>query len=204
MDVQLQELIDKIKTEGVEEAQRKSEQLIEDAQREAERIVAEANARADKTRSEAEAQAERSLQSGRDALTQAARDLLIGLKQDIHRIFSTVIEHDVSGALSGDLLEQAILKSLDTLGDESGGDISIALSTSDAEALTEGFKKRLAETLQGGVEVSPSPRINAGFQVSVESGTAHYDFTPEEIASVLASFLNPKLAEILRASSSAE
>jgi V/A-type H+-transporting ATPase subunit E len=48
MEIQLQELIDQIKKEGVESAEKQAQEIIESAKAEAEKITANAQAQADK------------------------------------------------------------------------------------------------------------------------------------------------------------
>ena len=53
MEIQLQELIDQIKKDGVEAAEAQSATILETAKAEAEKIIADANAQADKIMSDA-------------------------------------------------------------------------------------------------------------------------------------------------------
>jgi V/A-type H+/Na+-transporting ATPase subunit E len=198
MDVQLQELIDKIKAEGVEEARVQAERLIDDAKQQADAILAEATEKAEKLISNAESEAEKALRTGKEAIGQAARDLLLGVSRQIEKLFTQVIEIETGTALSVDVLERAILNVFDAIGDDTLEGASLTLSEADANALTDGLRAKLAEKVKSGVIITPSSKISAGFQVSVDEGAAYYSFTPKEVADVLASFLNPRLAAILK------
>ena len=197
MDVQLQELIDKIKTEGVEQARSQAERLVDEAKQNADAIVAKANDKAENILAEAKTEAEKTIRTGNEALRQAARDLLLGVSRQIENLFKQVIESETGGALKGDVLERAILNVFETIGDDVPDGKALTLSESDAQALTVGIKTKLAEKIKSGVVITPSSKISAGFKVSVDGGAAYYSFTPKEVAGVLASFLNPKLAAIL-------
>ena len=79
MDVQLQELIDRIKAEGLEAAQEQARQLQAEAQAKSDEIVAAAHKTAAQIVAEGREQATRFEHNAREALTQAGRDLLNGL-----------------------------------------------------------------------------------------------------------------------------
>jgi len=204
MDVQLQELIDKIKAEGVQQAQAKSEQIIEEAQSSAGSIVADAKKEAAKIVEAAKEEAERAVQAGKDALAQAGRDLLLGLRRQLEKLFAQVVEADVAEGLGADVLERAIYSVFDTMSASQTENAELMLSETDAKLLADRLKAKLGEKVRSGVTVTPSPRISAGFRVSVENGTAYYNFSPKEIAAVLAAFRNPRLAEALDSAISEE
>lgn len=204
MDVQLQELIDKIKAEGVQQAQAKSEQIIEEAQSSAGSIVAEAKKEAASIVEAAKAEADRAAQAGRDALAQAGRDLLLGLRRHLEKLFAQVVEAEVAEGLGGEVLERAILSVFDSMSAAEPEHTELNLSETDAARLSSRLMAKLGEKVRSGVTITPSPRISAGFRVSVENGTAYYNFSPREIAEVLAAFLNPRLAEALDSAVSEE
>ena len=195
MDVQLQELLDKIKTEGVEQAREKAEQMIAEAKLAADEIHLQAESQANTIIAGAKADAETTLRAGNEALAQAGRDLILGIKREIEALFRRVIEEATKDALKGAVLEDAIGKTFDKLIGEEG--VGLVMSQADADALGAELKSRLAAKIQGGVTITPSNRISSGFRVTIENGAAFYDFTPTEIAEVLGAFLNPSISKLL-------
>ena len=85
MEMQLQELIDQIKKDGVEAAESKAEAIVKAAKEEAEKIIAEAKAEAEKLMQNAKAENEKTVRSGEDALRQAGRNLLISFRESVAR-----------------------------------------------------------------------------------------------------------------------
>ena len=77
MEVQLQELIDRIKKEGVEAAETEAEAILKSAKEKAEQIISDAQAQADKILLNSKAENDRMLKSSEDAIRQAGRNLLI-------------------------------------------------------------------------------------------------------------------------------
>ena len=81
MEIQLQELIEQIKKDGVEAAEAQAEAILKSAKEEAERIISDAKALADKIMSDAKNENERTVKSGEDAIRQAGRNLLISFRE---------------------------------------------------------------------------------------------------------------------------
>ena len=71
MDVQLKELIEKIKAEGVRSAEEQAASIIAEAEKKAADIKVKAMGDAEKLRSQAEKDVLQSEQSGKEALAQA-------------------------------------------------------------------------------------------------------------------------------------
>jgi len=62
------------------------------------------------------------------------------------------------------------------------------------------FSEKLTGELWKGVELKSSRKLASGFHISNKQGSIYYDFSAEAVAGLLSSYLNPKLAEILKTS----
>ena len=71
MDIQLQELIDKIKKDGVTAAEKTAAEIVEKAQKEADSKIAAAEKKAEELIKNAKAEIERLEKASNDAVTQA-------------------------------------------------------------------------------------------------------------------------------------
>lgn len=81
MESQLQSLINKIKTDGVAEAEKEAQAVVTEAENKASRIAAEAKTKADEIVERAKQEAARTEEAGKKALEQAGRNLVLGLKK---------------------------------------------------------------------------------------------------------------------------
>ena len=81
MEVQLQELIEQIKKEGVAVAEAEAKAIVDTARADAEKIIADAKAEADRMIAVAKSENERMVKSGEDAIRQAGRNLLISFRE---------------------------------------------------------------------------------------------------------------------------
>ncbi|MDY3939948.1 MAG: hypothetical protein SOZ27_06720 [Spirochaetia bacterium] len=196
MELQLEELIRSIKEEGINAAELQKESMLTEAKSEAERIIGQAEKEAADKIAEAEMRARKFEESGKAALQQAGRDLILNLKKKIEQIFSRILISAVNENLDASVLRTLIPAVVSASG-EKPADIKIAVSEKDAAELTNFLKQSLAGELEKGLEISPSARINAGFRMEIKDGSAYYDFSDEKIAQMLSVYLNPKIAELL-------
>ena len=81
MEIQLQELIDQIKKDGIEAAETESKSIVDSAKAQAERIIADAQAQADKILLNAENESERMMRSSEEAIRQAGQICLFRLEK---------------------------------------------------------------------------------------------------------------------------
>ena len=88
MDIRVQELLDKIKRDGVESAQADAAKILSDAEVKRAAIVAAADKEARAIVDGAKTDAQRSAEAGRAALVQASRDLLLAFKGQIDEMLS--------------------------------------------------------------------------------------------------------------------
>ncbi|MFW5711365.1 MAG: V-type ATP synthase subunit E [Spirochaetota bacterium] len=197
MDVQLKELIDRIKSEGIENAEQQAQKIVQEAESKAKQIVADAETEADKIRQQAEEDAQRREQTGRESLKQAGRDLIISLEKRLQKLFDTVIYTESAAALKGDLLEN-LVKQLVERWDEDVSDIKLMVAEDELKRIDKGLRDSLSAQLAKGMQLQPLEGVEAGFQVAYKDGSAYYNFTAEGIAEIVSEFLNPKLGQILK------
>jgi V/A-type H+/Na+-transporting ATPase subunit E len=204
MDVQLKDLIEKIKSEGVKTAEEEAKKIIEAAKKEAEEIVSTARKEVIKLKSDAESEIDRSRQSGSDALKQAGRDLLINLRKKIIELFDAVIKTESEAVLGGLKLEDAILAIIKNWDQKKISTIEVLVESDGLSKIQDQLKSKLAAELQQGLEIKPFSGIDSGFKIAEKDGSAYYNFTGAGIAEVLSELLNPQLSKILEESAKEE
>lgn len=197
METQLQELIDKIKSEGVKSAEEKAEQITKEAEKRAEEIINNAQKKADSILADAKKGAEQFEQTGKENLTQAGRDLLLTLEKEITSLFDQVIHQQVEESLSQSSLNDIIVAIVKNWNEDNVGDIAILLSEDDYNKLEKQLTSKLAEEMKKGVELKPFKRVKSGFHIAEKDGSAYYDFSSKGVAENLSELLNPALKKIL-------
>lgn len=195
MSVQVQAIIDKIRAEGVKAAEDEAASILQKARAEAEDIVSRARKEADQLRQAAARDREREVDSGRQALAQAARDAVLSLKARIQAILDALIAADTAKALGPDAIAAALPKILEGL--SRSQDLSVILG-GDAASYTEAWMAALAKKLKGGVQILPPSGGQAGFRVEEKGGAAYYDFSVPAVAALISRHLGPTLADIVK------
>ncbi len=196
MDVQLNELIEKIKTDGISSAKDEAEKILSDAARRKEEIIKEAEKEALAMKNAAKEEAKRMEASGKAALEQAARDMILKVRQSIQQISDAILAKKSGEALSGDGLAKIVTAALEKW-DGKEGELSLLLSEADAQKLGKDLTSQLAAKFGEGVEIKPFSGIAAGFRIGTKEGGSYYDFSSREIAEMLSQLVNPQLAAIV-------
>lgn len=194
MEVKLESLIEKIKSEGVEGAQKESQEIVAQAKQEAADIVAKANKHAEDIVAKAEAKAQQFQENSELAIQQAARDGELLFKGKITDLFDSVFKRETKTALSPDFMKQMILKIVD---EWKGSDVEVTVNDADQAQLEQVLLSGLAEDVKKGISIKPSSNVSGGFQIGVKDENVYYDFTDDSVAAILKSSLNPRLQEIL-------
>jgi len=199
MDTQVKELIETIKADGVQAAEKQAEQIVAAAEEKAQLIVAEAKKQADSVRTQAERDRKRTEAAGMEALQQSGRDLILGVQAQLTAMFKLVVEEGTRSAMSGNALESAIEKVVTAWSQGNEENISVLLSPEDQKALEGSLRAKLGGKLSSGAEILPTQALKNGFRLSTKGGDVYYDFSAEAVADALAAFLSPRLGDALRA-----
>lgn len=203
MDVQLKELIEKIKSEGVKTAEDQAAEIIRKAEQKAETIVANAESQARTAREKASADAARFEATGKEALKQAGRDLIISTNKKLEKIFSRLLKNEVDDVLKGSFLESVIMTVVKNWKNDLN-DMSVLLPVSELKKLESGLKNKISKEIKGDLEIKPLSGIDSGFRISSKNGSAYFDFTGEGISGLLSELLNPGIASLLQEAAAGE
>jgi V/A-type H+-transporting ATPase subunit E len=203
MDIQLQELIEKIKREGVASAESAAKKITDDAEKRAAAIISDAEANADSIIKTAKAETERMEKASEDAITQAGRNLIISFRDGINRELSAIINAETEKAMDKDLLKKIIPETVKAwAANNDATDVSILLPAKDLKALESGLKTALKSKISKGVEIRGDASLSAGFRIGMKNGSAFYDFSADEVASLFSAYLNPRTTALMKKAAS--
>lgn len=199
MEVQLQELIEQIKNDGVAVAEAEANAIIDAAKNDAEKIIKDAQAQADKILSGAKAETERMTKSSEDAIRQAGRNLLISFRESVTRELKTIIGENVTAIYSSEKLAQLIMSVVENWANKPDAeDIAVILNTEDLKRVEETLLAALKEKMLNGVTLKANDNFDGGFRIAVNDGGAYYDYSAEAVVDMLSNYLNPKVTELLK------
>ena len=199
MEIQLQELIDQIKKDGVETANAQAESILEAAKAEAAKIIADAQAQADKLMQNAKAENDRMVKSGEDAIRQAGRNLLISFRESVTKELTAIVGKNVTDVYSSKTFTDLIVKAVEGwTGKPDAEDISVILNSSDLEALEKSLLAELGAKMAKGVTLKANDNFDGGFRVAVKDGGAYYDYSAEAVVDMLSNYLSPKVTALMK------
>lgn len=199
MEMQLQELIEKIKKDGVEAAEAEAQAILKSANEKAEKIIADAKEQAEKLMLNAKQQNERTVKSGEDAIRQAGRNLLISFRESVTKELGVILNNGVFEAYSPKNLSDLIIKVVENWSQNTDAtDVSVILNSDDLKEIENTLLSALKEKMLKGVTLKANDNFDGGFRIAVNQGQAYYDYSAEAVTEMLSAYLSPKVSALLK------
>ncbi|MBO4394513.1 MAG: V-type ATP synthase subunit E [Spirochaetales bacterium] len=176
MEIQIQDLVQSIKRDGIEEAKKEAETIISAAKAKAEEIIAASKAEAEKNIENAN----REIESSKALIKQAERDAVLSVKKELEQLLERILAEKVSKDLSEKSLAALITAAI---GNEDPSKYAVEIDETKAA-----LKSVLAKQIEKGLEIRPVKGMS-GMKLSCKDGSGFYDFSDEEIAALLRPFL---------------
>lgn len=210
----VQELIDKLKNQGVGEGQKQAEQIISEAHKKASHIIAQAQTEVDKQLSETRLKLEAERKASHEAIKTAFRDTELALRTKIREAFSAHLRRLVSLELEDkNFIKQLVLAiaSVKTPEIVQAHDTEIQLPAKLFESDKEGAplsaegKKKMQHLVLGithdmlreGIELNLSSDVKGGIRVKLVGKDIQIDLTDEALTNLLLKYLLPRYREIV-------
>ena len=199
MEIQLQDLIEQIKKDGVEAAETEAEAIIKAAKEKADKIVADANAKAEKILQDAKAENDRTVKSGEESLRQAGRNLLISFRESVAKQLEAIAGENVTAVYSSDSLAKLIITVVEGWANKPDAEnLEVILNSDDLKKLEQTLLAGLKEKMLGGVTLKANNNFDKGFRIATNNGAAYYDYSAEAVVEMLSNYLSPKVTELLK------
>ncbi|MBR3870941.1 MAG: V-type ATP synthase subunit E [Clostridia bacterium] len=197
MEIQLRELIEQIKKDGVQAAEAEAAVVLENAKAQAEKIVADAKAQAEKIVADAKSESERMTKSGEDALRQAGRNVLISFRESVARELMAIVGESVNAVYSSEALAELIANVVENMAGKTG-DVEVVLNGEDLKKLEKTLLSALKEKMLTGVTLKANDNFDGGFRIAVDNGNVYYDYSAEAVVEMLSNYLSPRVAQLLK------
>lgn len=207
----VQELLDQLKTDGVERGAREAEELVEQARTEALEIVDAARREADQILVQAQSEADRTLVQGRQHLQLALRDAKLRLREELtaqyrgklgQLVGRTLGNRQFLESLIRDLAQAAVTSDavhkwrwLRAEGDALEAELPDAAAGPDA--LDEFAADVAAELLGDGVTLGATSQEGAGMRIRLVDRDVEIELTDEALEALLMQFLAPRFRALL-------
>lgn len=195
MEAKLDSLIEKIKKDGIQEAQKEASRILNEAKANASKIVEEAKKEAKEIIEEAKREVERTQLNAEAAIKQAARDTILTTKEKIIELFNRALLQEVSVSLEPEFVAGLIKYIVENWVDKRN--VEVLVSQEDVSKLEALLREKLREELKEAIEIKPDPSIAKGFKIGLKGENLYYDFTDETMTEILKSYLTPSVRNIL-------
>ncbi len=206
----VQDLISRIRDDGVQAGREEADRLLAQARREAARVLADAKAESDEMRQKASAEIESVKHAALEALKLAARDTELQLEAEVLGAFQRHVKRLIAPVThDGSFIRALILVLAGQAVEEHLKDRQLQILVSDLLAGREHENRELdelirrgvlgisGEMLREGVEIVPSSEVPGGARVKVVGEDLEIDLTDEAVAKLLLKHLLPRYRAIL-------
>jgi V/A-type H+-transporting ATPase subunit E len=195
MTQDLQQLLEKINTDGVEKAKAEATKIISQAETEAKATLDAAKREADKVLAQARQETAAYQQRTEETIRQAARDTILTVEKAVTTLLTNLLLKDVNLALTNeDVITPLVSEAVRAYIHSNGGlDIVVA-----SDKLAQTLRSKLAAEAANGVKVITDDHMGAGFKVRLANGRVEHDFSGAAVAEALGKNLRPQLAALLK------
>lgn len=209
----VQQLINRLRDEGVHEGEKQREQLLQEAKAKATAMLEQAGADAKRIREQSQAEADKIRSASEAALQLAVRDAAMKLREEISNRLASELRELVARQLeSSDFLKKALLEvTRRSSPDASQGRTRVLLPDKvlrvedlrqDPEELENGsltaFAVKLAkEVLSRGIEIAPGPDNRPGIRIDLVDQDIRIDMTDEAVSQLLLKHLTPRFRALM-------
>ncbi|MCQ2349376.1 MAG: hypothetical protein MJZ98_02720 [Paludibacteraceae bacterium] len=195
MNTKLQELTDKIYSEGVEKGKTEAAELVAKAQKEAAEIVAKAKSEAENIMNAANRNAEELKKNTQSELKLFADQSVNALRTEVANLLCGKLATDSVKAATADKgFMQGLIADLCKQWVNDG---EVKIDAKNAQELTDYFTANAKELLNKGVKINEVKGLKTDFSIAPAQGGYKISFGDAEFVEYFKEFLRPKLVEML-------
>lgn len=195
MESKLQELTQKIYSEGIEKAKSDAVSIVQDAQKTAEEIIKKAQQDAAELVKKAHDSATEVKRNAESEIRMASKQSANKLKQQIVEMVTLkAIDAPVKDTLQDKkFVGTLIQKVIDHLGN--GG--TLVLPKADETTIADYFNDQTIAELKKSLQIDFDRNMKAGFKISPKDGNYTISFTDEDFANYFKGFMRPRTIQLL-------
>ena len=199
MSNKLQELTDRLYSEGLSRGKEQGELLVSEARSEAEKIIAQAKAQAEQIVQQAEKQAADLKAKAQSDVRMASEKSIQATRKEIETLMtSSICAPAVKDALTDkDFFKKVILEIASRFDATQSVDLSLVLPQSMQKDLEDWAQKELSSSLSKGVSVSFSKKIDSGLHIGPKDGSWFISFSGSSFEELISGYLSPVTRKLL-------
>lgn len=199
MNDKIQELTDKLYTQGLSKGKAEGERLIEEARTKAAEIIADAQKEAEKIIADAHETSLQLKSKTESDVRMAAEQAVLCTRQAIENLINfKICEEPLAEAMKDPVfLKTVISKVAEGFSSQECRDMEIILPENMRDTLAEWVKDELALTLSSGVSASFSSKIKGGFNIAPKDGGWFISFSDDAMRNLIGEYIRPITRKLL-------
>lgn len=200
MNNKLQELTDKLYSEGLTKGRVEAENIVASAQEEADKLLRNAKKEAEEILKKAKKDAEDLKQNADTELKLSSRQVINQVKQSIE---STMLKKSlgktVQQAFKSTEFLQSLIKTITENYSSGSGNTSFMLMVPEdkQDEFVQFIKNEISSDLSSQIEVKADKHLKEGFKIMPGEEGYYISFTNEAFENLFKAYLRPKLSELL-------
>ena len=199
MENKLQELTQKIYTEGVSKAQEEADAILGKARKEADELLKNANKQTAEILDKATKDAETLRRNTNSELAMSVKQAINAFKQELTTLIVSKATAPVKDAVKEGEFIQEIIKTVIANWNPgtSNIDLALLLPETDRKKLETYFTSKSKNLLDAGLELQFSNQVKGGFKIGPKDGSYVISFTDADFDNFFKTYARPKLRELL-------
>ncbi|MDD2563472.1 MAG: hypothetical protein PHU27_04585 [Salinivirgaceae bacterium] len=199
MENKLQELTQKIYTEGISKAQEEADAILGKARKEADELLKNAEKQSAEIMDKATKEAETLRRNTDSELAMSAKQAINAFKQELTTLIVSKAVAPVKDVVKEGEFIQKLIETVIANWNPGASDIDLALllPETDRKKLESYFTEKSKSLLDAGLELQFSNQIKAGFKIGPKDGSYIISFTENDFENFFKAYARPKLRELL-------
>lgn len=199
MSNKLQELTERLYSEGLAKGKDEGEKILSAAKAEAEKIISQAKAEAEAILVKAQKDAEDLKTKTGSDVRMASEQALQATKKDVENlVVAKICDAPVADLLgSVEFLKQIITSVAEKFSAQTASEVSLVLPEKLKGQLEPWVSSELAKAVGTGVQASFSKKMAGGFTIAPKDGSYFISLTDETLKALVGEYLRPVTKKIL-------
>ncbi len=201
MQNKLQELTEKLYSEGLSKGREEAERIKADAQKEAEQIILKAREESEQIISRAHKEAEDIKERILNEVKMSSRQSYTTLRHEIESLISSnALKSPLSEAMNDNAMVKDIIKTIIAAfspQSDKAAELSIILPEKSKGELDQFITNNITKQFNQGLEIKFDKKVSSGFKIGPKGEGYHISFTDKDFEELIGSYLRPRIREIL-------
>lgn len=201
MQNKLQELTEKLYSEGLSKGREEAERIKADAQKEAEQIISKAREESEQIISTAHKEAEDIKERILNEVKMSSRQSYTTLRHEIESLISSnALKTPISEAMNDNALIKDIISTIVSAfspQSDKAAELSIILPEKSKGELDRFITENITKQFNQGLEIKFDKKVSSGFKIGPKGEGYHISFTDKDFEELVGSYLRPRIREIL-------